>query len=59
MINLLFNHFIVCLYYYDFIIMFIIIFILSFYSNGNDDTTLHILLEGFESIKLIALTDPP
>ena len=30
-----------------------------FYLNGNDDMTLHILLGGFESIKLIAFTDPP
>ena len=47
------------LYYYDFIIMFIIISILLFYLNGNDDMTLHILLGGFESIKLIAFTDSP
>ena len=39
--------------------MFIIISILLFYLNGNDDLTLHILLGGFESIKLIAFTDPP
>ena len=39
--------------------MFIIISILLFYLNGNDDLTLQILLGGFESIKLIAFTDPP
>ena len=39
--------------------MFIIISILLFYLNGNDDLTLHIPLGGFESIKLIAFTDPP
>ena len=38
--------------------MFIIISILLFYLNRNDDMTLHILLGGFESIKLIAFTDP-
>ena len=37
-----FNHFIICLYYYEFIIIFIFIFILLFYSNGNDDMTFHI-----------------
>ena len=37
----------------------IIISILLFYLNGNDDMTLHIMLGGFESIKLIAYTDPP
>ena len=39
--------------------MFIIISILLFYLNGNDDLTLRILLGGFESINLIAFTDPP
>ena len=34
-------------------------YILLFYLNGNDDMTLHILLGDFESIKLIAFTDPP
>ena len=47
------------MYYYDLIIMFIIISILLFYLNGNADMTLHILLGGFESIQLIAFTDPP
>ena len=42
-INLLLNHAIACLYYYNVIIMFIIIYILLFYLNGNDDMTLHIL----------------
>ena len=31
--------------------------ILLFYLNGNDDMTLHILLGGFESIKLIASSE--
>ena len=39
--------------------MIMIISILLFYLNGIDDMTLHILLGGFESINLIAFTDPP